>query len=42
MGADQNLDEEFTPKGAVAFFIVLLLFFIIVYFSIYFQMLSWG
>jgi hypothetical protein len=42
MGADQHLDEEFKPKGAVAFFIVLLLFFVTVYFSIYFQMLSWG
>jgi len=42
MGSDQNTEEEFTPRGAMAFFIVLLLFFITVYFAIYFQMLSWG
>lgn len=42
MGAEQNTEEEFKPKGAMAFFVVLLLFFIVVYFSIYFLMLSWG
>jgi len=42
MGTDQQTDEEFQPKGAMAFFIVLLLFFMAVYFSLYFQMLSWG
>jgi ABC-type Na+ efflux pump permease subunit len=42
MGADQNTEEEFKPRGAMAFFVLLLLFFITVYFSIYFQMLSWG
>jgi hypothetical protein len=42
MGSDQNTEEEFKPRGAMAFFVVLLLFFIIVYFTIYFQMLSWG
>lgn len=42
MGAEQNTEEEFKPKGAMAFFVVLLVFFIAVYFSIYFLMLSWG
>lgn len=42
MGTDQQTDEEFQPKGAMAFFVVLLLFFMAVYFSLYFQMLSWG
>jgi len=42
MRTDQQTDEEFQPKGAMAFFIVLLLFFMAVYFSLYFQMLSWG
>ena len=42
MGTDQQTDENFQPKGAIAFFVVLLLFFMAVYFSIYFQMLSWG
>lgn len=42
MDAEQQTDEDFKPKGAMAFFVVLLVFFIAVYFSIYFLMLSWG
>ncbi len=42
MGTDHNKEEEFKPRGAMAFFVVLLVFFITVYFSIYFLMLSWG
>lgn len=42
MEAEHNTEEEFKPKGAMAFFIVLMVFFMAVYFSIYFLMLSWG
>ncbi|MDZ7755642.1 MAG: hypothetical protein U5K35_04435 [Rhodohalobacter sp.] len=33
-------DEEFTPKGALAFFIVLLVFFSVVWFSLYFELMG--
>lgn len=42
MESEQHAEEEFKPKGAMAFFIVLMIFFMAVYFSIYFLMLSWG
>lgn len=42
MGTDTQTEEEFRPKGALAFFVVLLLFFVVVYFSVYFQMFSWS
>lgn len=42
MENEKQLDEEFKPKGAMAFFIALLLFFIATYFSLYFLMLNWG
>lgn len=42
MEAEHSSEEEFKPKGAMAFFIVLMVFFMAVYFSIYFLMLSWG
>lgn len=42
MENENELDEEFTPKGALAFFVALLIFFIATYFSLYFLMLSWG
>lgn len=32
--------EEFKPKGAVAFFIVLMIFFFVVWFTLYFQLLG--
>ncbi len=34
--------EEFQPKGAVAFFIVLIVFFTIIWFLMYFELLSRG
>ncbi|MCC5940731.1 MAG: cytochrome c oxidase subunit 2A [Balneolaceae bacterium] len=34
--------EEFRPKGAIAFFIVLILFFAVVWFALYFELLSRG
>jgi hypothetical protein len=32
--------EEFKPRGAIAFFLVLLVFFIAVWFTLYFQLLG--
>ncbi|TVR17174.1 MAG: cytochrome c oxidase subunit 2A [Balneolaceae bacterium] len=44
MGDDQSNSEleEFKPKGAIAFFIVLMVFFTIVWFTLYFELLSRG
>ncbi|MFO7847761.1 MAG: hypothetical protein R6V27_14435 [Balneolaceae bacterium] len=42
MDTDNKLEEDFKPKGAMAFFVALLIFFMVVYFSLYFLMLSWG
>lgn len=44
MGDDQSKNEleEFKPKGAIAFFIVLMVFFTIVWFTLYFELLSRG
>ena len=33
-------DEEFTPTGALAFFIVLIVFFSVVWFSLYFELMG--
>jgi len=42
MGNDEQGVEEFKPKGSIAFFIILMIFFLIVYFALYFEMLSRG
>lgn len=45
MGSDHTEhehEEEFRPKGAIAFFIVLMVFFIITWFALYFELLSRG
>lgn len=34
--------EDFKPKGALAFFIVLLLVFVVIWFAMYFELLSRG
>jgi hypothetical protein len=39
---ENNEIEEFKPKGAVAFFVVLLVFFTIIWFMMYFELLSRG
>lgn len=33
-------EEEFTPKGALAFFIVLMVFFSVVWFAMYFELVG--
>lgn len=42
MGNDNNETEKFVPKGAIAFFILLMLFFLVTWFALYFEMLSRG
>jgi hypothetical protein len=37
---DQDFDRTFRPKGAVAFFVLLILLGMIIWFGIYFLMLS--
>ena len=37
---DQDFDRDFRPKGAVAFFVLLILLGMIIWFGIYFLMLS--
>ncbi len=39
--SDQEL-EEFKPKGAIAFFLLLMVFFMIIWFAMYFELLSRG
>lgn len=39
--SEQNV-EEFQPKGALAFFIVLMVLFMIIWFTMYFELLSRG
>ncbi len=34
--------EEFRPKGAIAFFVVLMVFFAVIWFALYFELLSRG
>ncbi len=34
--------EEFTPRGAIAFFVVMIVVFAIMWFSIYFEVLGRG
>lgn len=43
MGQDKKEEhelEEFKPKGAIAFFIVLMIFFAFIWFTLYFEMLG--
>ena len=35
-------DEEFYPKGALAFFIVMIVMFLVMWFSLYFELLGRG
>lgn len=37
---DTEHDEEFRPKGAVAFFILLMVFFSVVWFALYFELMG--
>lgn len=38
---DQNIDhEEFQPKGAIAFFVVLMIVYTLMWFSLYFELLG--
>jgi hypothetical protein len=40
---DQSNDEpEFYPKGAIAFFVVMIIIFALMWFSIYFEVLGRG
>ena len=34
--------EEFQPKGALAFFIILMVMFVVMWFGLYFELLSRG
>lgn len=42
MGKNDTDLEEFKPKGALAFFIVLMVFFAVIWFVMYFEVLSRG
>lgn len=42
MESNESNTEEFQPKGAVAFFIVLMVFFAVIWFVMYFEVLSRG
>jgi hypothetical protein len=42
MEDSENKSEEFIPRGAVAFFIVMIVVFTLMWFSIYFEVLSRG
>jgi hypothetical protein len=37
-----NESEEFFPKGAIAFFILLMILFLVIWFAMYFELLSRG
>lgn len=37
---DQEFDKDFKPKGAIAFFLLLIILGLIIWFSIYFLMLE--
>lgn len=39
---EEKTEEEFVPKGAMAFFIALMILFLVIYFAMYFEMLSRG
>jgi hypothetical protein len=40
MGDNESEHEEFKPKGAMAFFVVLMVFFLVTWFLLYFEMLG--
>lgn len=41
MGINEETEhEEFKPKGAIAFFIVLMVFFMVTWFVLYFELLG--
>jgi len=40
VGSGNEQEEKFVPKGAMAFFLLLLLAYTLMWFSIYFDMLS--
>lgn len=42
MQKTENQSEEFKPKGAIAFFVVLLIVFALMWLSIYFEVLGRG
>ncbi len=42
MGKEEQKTEEFKPRGAMAFFVALMLLFMVIYFGMYFLMLSRG
>lgn len=42
MGNEKQDTEEFKPRGAIAFFIALMILFMVIYFGMYFLMLSRG
>jgi len=42
MGNEEENAEEFVPRGAMAFFIVLMILFLVIYFAMYFEMLGRG
>lgn len=42
MEDSENQSEEFIPKGAIAFFLVLLIVFTMMWLSIYFEVLGRG
>lgn len=37
---DQNTEEEFQPKGAIAFFLILIVMYTVMWFSLYFELLG--
>ncbi len=38
----ENVSEEFFPKGAITFFVIMIVLFVIMWLSIYFEVLSRG
>lgn len=40
MKSEENHQEDFFPKGAIAFFIALIILFSLMWFSIYFEILN--
>lgn len=41
-GKEPEKTEEFIPRGAIALFIIMMVMFLIMWFSIYFEVLSRG
>jgi hypothetical protein len=40
--SESNEEQEFYPKGAIAFFVAMIIIFAIMWFSIYFEVLGRG